>query len=79
MIAWLGTELGGYLAMAGGFIVLLLGVFYKGRKSKAKEIQAETAKTVIKTAKKGKDIEKVNRDSGVKSRRDRLRKYTSDN
>lgn len=79
MIAWLGTELGGYLAVAGGFIVLLLGVFYKGRKSKADEVQAETAKIVIKTAKKGKDIEKVNRDSGAKSRRDRLRKYTSDN
>ena len=78
MMAWLGTKLGGYLAAAGGVLLLLLGAFYKGRKSKANEVQAETAKTIIKTAKKDKKIEKANRDIGADGRRDRLRrKYAS--
>jgi len=78
-LAGLGSKLGVYLAAAGVIVLLLLGVFFRGRKSKADEVQAETAKTVIKTAKKGKKIEKANRDSGAKSRRDRLHKYSSDN
>lgn len=63
--------------MAGGFIVLLLGVFYKGRKSKVDEIQAETAKIIIETVKKDKVIEKSNRDIGADGRRSKLRKYAS--
>jgi len=78
MIAWLGTKLGGYLAAAGGVLLLLLGAFLKGRKSKANEVQAATAKTIIKTTKKDKKIEKANRDIGADGRRDRLRKYASD-
>jgi len=76
-MAWLGTKLGGYLAAVGGVLLLLLGAFLKGRKSKANEVQAATAKTIIKTVKKDKVIEKANRDIGADGRRDRLRKYAS--
>lgn len=78
-LAGIGSKLGAYLAAAGGVIVLLLGVYFKGRKDKHNEVQAKTAETVIKTVKKGKTIEKANRDSGAKSRRDRLRRDASDN
>ena len=79
MMAWLGTKLGGYLAAAGGVLLLLFGAFLKGRKSKAVEVQAATAETIIKTVKKDKVIEKANRDIGTDGRRDRLRrKYASD-
>lgn len=78
-MTWLTAKIGGYITAAGAFAVLLLGAFYKGRKSKAVEVQAETAKVVIKTTKKGKEIEKTNHDSGAKSRRDRLRQDASDN
>lgn len=78
MMAWLGTKLGGMVAAIGGVLILVLGAFLKGRKSKANEVQAETAKTIIETVKKDKVIEKANRDIGADARRDRLRKYASD-
>lgn len=76
-MAWLGTKLGGYLAVAGGVILLIFGAFLKGRKSKANEVQAATAKTIIKTVKKDREIEKANRDIGADARRAGLRKYAS--
>ncbi len=76
-MAWLGTKLGGYLAAAGGFIVLLLGVYYKGRKSKSDEVQAKTAESIIEITKEAKKIEKVNSNRTPDNRRKRLRdKYT---
>lgn len=76
-MAWLGTKLGGMAAAIGGVLILVLGAFLKGRKSKADEVQAETAKTIIETVKKDKIIEKANHDIGADARRDRLRKYAS--
>jgi len=69
------------LAAAGGLlavIVVMFAAFLRGRKSKADEVQAETAKTIIKTVKKGKSIETANRNSGAAARRKRLRGDTSD-
>lgn len=78
MMAWLGTKLGGMAAAISGVLILVLGAFLKGRKSKADEVQAATAKTIIETVKKDKIIEKANHDIGVDARRDRLREYASD-
>lgn len=78
MMTWLGTKLGGMVAAIGGVLILVLGAFLKGRKSKADEVQAATAKTIIETSKKDKVIEKANRDIGADARRDRLRKHASD-
>lgn len=78
MIAALISEFGPYIAAAGAFLATMIGVYFKGRKDKHNEVQAKTAETVIKTVKKGKAIEKANRDSGAKSRRDRLRRDASD-
>ena len=66
--------LGGILALGA----IIFGAFLRGRKSKADEVQAKTAETIIKTVKKGKAIETVNRNSGSDARRERLRKYSSD-
>jgi len=78
-MAWLTSKLGAIAAGIGAALIIIIAIFRAGRKSKSDEVQAETAKTVIKTAKKGKEIEKVNRKSGAKSRRDRLREYSGDN
>jgi len=69
------------LAAAGGLLAvigIIFAAFMRGRKSKADEVQAETAKTIIKTTKKGKAIETANRNSGAAVRRNRLRGDTSD-
>lgn len=75
---WIKSQLGAILAGLGTAIIILVGVFRAGRKSKSDEVEAKTAETVLDTVKKGKKIEKINRDIGAKSRRERLRKDASD-
>ena len=84
MITILKTLFGGMISKAGaifgavgGAILLLLGAYMRGRKSKADEVQAKTADSIIKTVKKEKEIEKSNNDIGADARRDKLRKYAS--
>lgn len=64
----------GLIALAGSVVA----AYFKGRKSKAIEVQAETAETVIDIIKKDKEIETANSKSGADARRGGLRKYTSD-
>ena len=64
MLALFGTLKAKLIAILGGFVALGLGIWYvfnRGRRSKEVEVQAETAKTIIKTAKEvRKNEERVN-------------------
>lgn len=70
------------IAVLGGIVALMglaLTFYYKGRKSKAIEVEAQTAKTVIEVTKKDKEVEKTIDRMSASAKRDELRKlYTSD-
>lgn len=69
------------IAVLGG-IVALIGLavtfYHKGKKAKAIEVEAKTAKTVIEVTKKDKEVEKNIDRMSSSAKRDELRKYTSD-
>jgi Na+-translocating ferredoxin:NAD+ oxidoreductase RnfG subunit len=59
----------------------LLGIvvaYQKGRKAKATEAQAETAKSIIETVEKSRETENNIRDLNPDERRKRLRQYARD-
>jgi len=79
MIEKIIAKFGVYIAGFVGVIGLLIGVFFKGKKAARQEVQAETVEKIIDVVAKEKEIETINNDIGAKSRRDELRKYSSDN
>lgn len=69
------------IAALGGIIALIgiaITFFYKGKKAKAIEVEAKTAKTVIKVIKKDKEVEKTIDRMSPDTRRNKLRRYASD-
>ncbi|MBW7837988.1 MAG: hypothetical protein H3C28_15280 [Sphingomonadales bacterium] len=69
------------IAAVVAVIGALLGVvvaYQKGRKAKATEVQAETAKTVIETVEKARETEDNVRALDPDERRKRLRQYARD-
>lgn len=74
----LKTKLIAILTAVVGFIGLIAAAFFKGRKSKSDEINADTADNVIDITTRAKHIEKDIDDDSAKSRRDRLRDYARD-
>jgi len=86
MMLLLKNIFGGIVSKAGaifggiGLVILALaGAFFRGRKSKADEVQAETAETIIDTVKKVKENEKDTRNMSDSDKRDFLRRDASDN
>jgi hypothetical protein len=60
-----------YLAGIGGFILLLLGAWYKGKQSAKEDQQIEANKDYIKTRER---MDEVSRPTDANSARDWLRK-----
>lgn len=51
-MSWLTGKIGSLVASIGGFLIVILFAYRKGRKSKADEVQAATTDSIIDITKK---------------------------
>lgn len=81
-LASIGAKVWGYVAAFGGFILAMLLFWNKAKKAGKKEVKdavnAKSTDKVIDTIKKEKEIEKDIKATPASSRREQLRRYTSD-
>lgn len=78
MLEILSAKVIGVIIAVIGALLGLLVAYREGRKAKAAEVQAETAKSVINTVEKARDVESRVLELKPDDRRKRLRKYARD-
>jgi len=78
MLASLQAKIAGVIGSVLAFVLLLFGVYRKGRKVEQVKTQAKVADVIIKTTKEVRNVEKSISDASVDERRKRLRKYARD-